>query len=156
MNPNLFVVVRPETNSPAPAQRSVYAGARKPNAYQIKFLSVILGLLTLTAHAADGFKPFYNGKDLSGWHVKDSKYQNWVANGEILLCKKGEVGIANGNGWLTTDKEYGDFILRVEWKLPAGGNKNFYENFYEFHAHIAQHVATAEATRVCVSARCGF
>ncbi len=122
MNPNLFVVVRPETNSPAPAQRSVYAGARKPNAYKIKFLSVILGLLTLTAHAADGFKPLYNGKDLSGWHVKDSKYQNWVANGEILLCKKGAVGIANGNGWLTTDKEYGDFILRVEWKLPAGGN----------------------------------
>ena len=122
MNPNLFVVVRPETNSPAPAQHSVYAGARKQNAHQIKFLSVILGLLTLTAHAADGFKPLYNGKDLSGWHVKDSNYQNWVANGKILLCKKGEVGIANGNGWLTTDKEYSDFILRVEWKLPAGGN----------------------------------
>ena len=122
MNPNLFVVVRPEANSPAPAQHSVYAGARKQNAHQIKFLSVILGLLTLTARAADGFKPLYNGKDLSGWHVKDSKFQNWVANGKILLCKKGEVGIANGNGWLTTDKEYGDFVLRVEWKIPPGGN----------------------------------
>ena len=33
MNPNLFVVVRPESNSPAPAQPSVYAGARKPNGY---------------------------------------------------------------------------------------------------------------------------
>jgi len=97
-------------------RRSPYSGARKPNACQVNFLLVILGLLTLTAHAADGFKSLYNGKDLSGWHVKDSKCQNWVANGKILLCKKGEIGIANGNGWLTTDKEYSDFILRVEWK----------------------------------------
>ena len=83
---------------------------------------LILSLLTLTAHAADGFKPLYNGKDLSGWHVKDSKFQNWMANGEILLCKKGEIGITNGNGWLTTDKEYGDFVLQLEWKIPANGN----------------------------------
>ena len=83
---------------------------------------LLLSLLTLTAHAADGFKPLYNGKDLTGWHVKDSKFQNWNAKGEILLCKKGEIGITNGNGWLTTDKEYGDFVLQLEWKIPANGN----------------------------------
>jgi hypothetical protein len=81
-----------------------------------------LSLLTMSACSADEFKPLYNGKDLSGWHVKDSKFQNWIANGEILLCKKGEIGIANGNGWLTTDREYGDFVLQLEWKIPANGN----------------------------------
>ena len=83
---------------------------------------LFLSLLTLTARAADGFRPLYNGKDLTGWHVKDSKFQNWNAKGEILLCKKGESGITNGNGWLTTDKEYGDFVLQLEWKIPANGN----------------------------------
>jgi len=83
---------------------------------------LILGLLALTACSSHDFKPLYNGKDLSGWHIKDSKFQNWKANGEILLCEKGEKGIANGNGWLTTDKEYGDFALQLEWKIPANGN----------------------------------
>lgn len=83
---------------------------------------LLLSLLALTARAADGFTPLYNGKDLSGWHIKDSKFAHWKAHGEILRCEKGKVGIADGNGWLTTDREYGDFVLRLEWKIPAGGN----------------------------------
>jgi hypothetical protein len=97
---------------------------------------LLLGLLALTACAGDGlnaapslpaagnvsvFKPLYNGKDLSGWHIKDSQTRLWKANGEILLCTKGERG-ENGGGWLTTDREYGDFILQLEWKIPANGN----------------------------------
>jgi hypothetical protein len=64
----------------------------------------------------EGFVPLYNDKDLSGWHAKDGKIESWKADGDVLAC------VAGGGGWLTTDKEYGDFILKVDWKIPAGGN----------------------------------
>ncbi|MES1166618.1 MAG: DUF1080 domain-containing protein, partial [Pseudomonadota bacterium] len=61
------------------------------------------------------------GRDLAGWHVKDElNHANvWQADGEILRVKKGAKG---DGGWLTTDKQYGDFILRLEWKIPHNGN----------------------------------
>jgi hypothetical protein len=82
---------------------------------------LLLSLLVLSARAADDFKPLYNGKDLTGWHVKDAHpgVNVWRANGKILMALKGEQG---AGGWLTTDKEYGDFMLRLEWKIPKNGN----------------------------------
>jgi 3-keto-disaccharide hydrolase len=68
------------------------------------------------AQAADeGFVKLYNGKDLTGWHAKDGKIEGWKANGEMISC-------VGSGGWLTTDREYGDFELRLEYRIPAGGN----------------------------------
>jgi hypothetical protein len=66
--------------------------------------------------AADKFESLYNGKDLAGWHVKGGKLDSWKANGEMISC------VAPGGGWLTSDREYGDFVLRLEYRIPAGGN----------------------------------
>jgi hypothetical protein len=82
---------------------------------------LLLALLPLSAGAGDDFQPLYNGRDLSGWHAKDGRIDLWRADGELLVCEKGEKG-KNGGGWLTTDKEYGDFVLRLEWKITADGN----------------------------------
>ncbi|MEJ1973897.1 MAG: DUF1080 domain-containing protein [Lacunisphaera sp.] len=77
-------------------------------------------LLALAA-AADDFKPLYNGRDLAGWHVKDAlpNVHVWKADGEILRVEPGPKG---AGGWLTSDREYGDFVLRLEWKIPKNGN----------------------------------
>ena len=80
---------------------------------------LLFGFLVLTARAGEDFKPLYNGRDLTGWHIKDSTVVLWRANGNILLSEKGPTG---AGGWLTTDKEYGDFVLRLEWKIPKNGN----------------------------------
>jgi len=82
---------------------------------------LLLGLLATGLRAGDDFKPLYNGKDLAGWHVKDALHgaDVWRANGNVLKVVKGEKG---DGGWLTTDKEYGDFVLRLEWKIPKNGN----------------------------------
>jgi hypothetical protein len=58
----------------------------------------------------------YNGQDLTGWHVKDGKADAWKANGDMISC------VAPGGGWLASDKEYGDFVLQVEYRIPPGGN----------------------------------
>ncbi len=61
----------------------------------------------------EGFVPIFNGKNLDGWVGSVKGYT--VENG-VLVCKK------NGGGNLFTEKEYSDFILRFEYKLPPGGN----------------------------------
>jgi hypothetical protein len=73
---------------------------------------LVLSLLVFSAPAADDFRALYNGKDLTGWHVKDA-HQGLTfgrANGKILTALKDEQG---AGGRLTTDKEYGDFVLRL-------------------------------------------
>ncbi len=62
---------------------------------------------------AQGFTSIFNGKDLTGWTGGLDSYE--VRDG-ILACKEGSGGV------LFTDEEYEDFVVRVEFKLPPGGN----------------------------------
>jgi hypothetical protein len=66
----------------------------------------------------EGFQPLFNGKDLSGWTVNEGgKIDRWGAEDGILFT----TGKAGG-GWLMTEKEYGDFELLLEYKVPNAGN----------------------------------
>jgi hypothetical protein len=64
----------------------------------------------------EGFARLYNGKDLTGWEVQNGKIESWKAEGELLSC------VSEGGGWLRTKDVYSDFVLRIEWKIPKGGN----------------------------------
>ena len=68
--------------------------------------------------AADAvkFTPLYNGKDLTGWTVKDGKIEAWKADGELLSCVGGH------GGWLRTEKMYSDYVLKLDFRIPKGGN----------------------------------
>lgn len=72
-----------------------------------------------TATAADappGFTPIFNGKDLTGWKAT-GKAEAWAVEGGHIVCKSG------GGGYLLTEKEYGNFELRFQYKWSkAGGN----------------------------------
>ncbi len=59
------------------------------------------------------FKSVFNGKDLTGWQGSVDNYE--VQDGAIV-CKTGK-----GGNLLTTD-EYADFVARLEFKVPPGGN----------------------------------
>lgn len=69
--------------------------------------------LSLAAADKDGFKSLFNGKDLEGWAGPVENYE--VVDGAIQ-CKKGK------GGTIHTKEEYGDFIIRLEFKVPPGGN----------------------------------
>lgn len=60
-----------------------------------------------------GFTPIFNGKDFTGWAGPVENYE--VKEGAIV-CKKGK------GGTIYTEEEFGDFIVRLEFKLPPGGN----------------------------------
>ncbi len=61
----------------------------------------------------DGFTPLFDGKSLSGWAGAIENYE--VADG-VIRCKTGKGGV------LHTKDEYGDFVVRLEFKLPPAGN----------------------------------
>jgi hypothetical protein len=65
----------------------------------------------------EGFVALFNGKNLEGWKAT-GKMDVWGADTEkgILFVQGG------GGGWLLTEKEYGDFELRLEYKMPKMGN----------------------------------
>jgi hypothetical protein len=67
----------------------------------------------LRDHANDGFEPIFNGSDLTGWSGAVENYE--VVDG-VIRCKPGK------GGTLHTEKEYGDFVARLEFRLPPGGN----------------------------------
>jgi Domain of Unknown Function (DUF1080) len=69
---------------------------------------------------ADGFVALFNGKDLGGWKAYESKPDNWVAEGGLLVCQ------GKGGGWLGTDRDYDNFVLRLEYRLKPGGNSGVY------------------------------
>jgi hypothetical protein len=96
--------------------------------------------------APEGFTALFNGQDLSGWkgllkspldnpfkranldpekraeaqkEADDNMKAHWKAeNGEIVFDGKGRS--------LCTGKDYGDFELYVDWKLPAHGDSGIY------------------------------
>jgi hypothetical protein len=65
----------------------------------------------------EGFESVFNGKDLAGWRVNEGgKMEDWRAEDGILFTK------GSGGGWLMTEKEYADFEIRLEYKVPENGN----------------------------------
>lgn len=75
-------------------------------------------LIYSSAKAQEKWVKLFNGKDLSGWHQLNGKAKYAVANGEIV----GTTVYKEPNSFMATDKEYGDFILELEFKLDAAMN----------------------------------
>ncbi len=68
----------------------------------------------------DDFQPLFNGTDLTGWEQIGGKPCWHVADG--LLYTDG----VEGGGWLSTAREYGDFVLELEFKVPVDGNSGVF------------------------------
>ena len=64
--------------------------------------------------------PLFNGKDLAGWKVNGE--ERWVAENGTILCES----TANKYGYLTTEKSYRDFDLRLKFKGEAVGNSGVF------------------------------
>jgi len=60
-----------------------------------------------------GFVSIFNGENFDGWEGPTDNYQ---INDGVLTCKPGK------GGTIYTAKEYEDFVVRLEFKLPPGGN----------------------------------
>jgi hypothetical protein len=67
----------------------------------------------LAENGASGFRPIFNGQNLADWAGPVENYE--VTNG-VLRCKP------HRGGTIYFNTELADFMARVEFKLPPGGN----------------------------------
>jgi len=61
----------------------------------------------------DGFVDVFNGKDFTGWTGPVDQYE--IRDG-VLGCQPRK------GGTIYTEQEYADFVARLEYRLPPGGN----------------------------------
>lgn len=71
----------------------------------------------------DGFKLLFDGKSLAGWtgFRRSDIPKNWAVEDGTLACSW-----RDDHGDIRTIKMYGDFDLRLEWKVEPGGNSGIF------------------------------
>lgn len=110
----------------------------------MKFIATLAILTTtLTVQAQDGFTPLFNGNDLSGWWGASTEDPRaWMAlSDEDLAAKKQAslddinahwnvkdgVLVNDGHGlYLTTDRNFRDFELKLQYATVAGADSGIY------------------------------
>src|SRR5262245_16395367 len=86
------------------------------------------GFAAVSSAGDDGWIKLFNGKDLSGWTIflnpkqKADPDKVWSVKDGTIVCQ------GQPFGYLLTEKEYGDYVLKVQWrwgdKGPAKGARN--------------------------------
>src|SRR4051794_15559715 len=69
-----------------------------------------------THHDEGGFVSLFDGKSLDGWKLVGKKGEGYGVTNGVLYCARG------GGGNLLTEKEFCDFVLRLDFKIEEGGN----------------------------------
>lgn len=82
--------------------------------------NVLLAVLFLFAVglSAQEWVPLFNGKNLKGWKKLNGNAEYKVVDGTIVGISK----MGTPNTFLTTTKDYGDFILEFDFKIDDGLN----------------------------------
>ncbi len=72
----------------------------------------------------EGWIELFNGKDLQGWKTTG----NWFPKDGVLAIvpRPGEQGWQRYSAYLWHEKQFGDFELDLEFKLPQGGNSGVF------------------------------
>ncbi len=89
--------------------------------FQMKYISLLLVAFITTSVFAQKTTSLFNGKDLTGWTVHGT--EKWYVDNGELVC---ESGPDKQYGYLSTDKDYKNFILTVHFKQEANGNSGVF------------------------------
>lgn len=70
------------------------------------------------ARGETGFVPLFDGTTLGGWTLVDGHGEGYGVKDGLIFCAKG------GGGKLLSEREYSDFVLRFEFRMPKEGANN--------------------------------
>jgi len=62
----------------------------------------------------------FNGIDLTGWQAVEGKEEGWGVDGDVLYTT------GSGGGWLSTTREFEDFRMDLDFRVPEGGNSGVF------------------------------
>ncbi|HEU0122612.1 MAG TPA: DUF1080 domain-containing protein [Bryobacteraceae bacterium] len=73
-------------------------------------------LLLLPLAAEEGFVSLFNGKNLDGWFIVNQMGPGFLVKNGLIVCP------FEGGQKLMTEKEYANFVLRLDYRLEADSN----------------------------------
>jgi len=83
-------------------------------------LALVATLVATAAETEEGFKPIFNGNDLSGW---DGHQELWsVKDGAITGVTKAEPKLTHNTFLVYTNGEVADFELRLSYRIVNGNS----------------------------------
>jgi hypothetical protein len=85
------------------------------------FLLCLSFVFSLAIYSQKKAVSLFNGKDLTGWTIHGT--EKWYVEKGELIC---ESGPDKQYGYLSTNKNYQDFELEVEFKQEANGNSGIF------------------------------
>ncbi len=89
------------------------------------------------AHAAeDGFKPLFNGKDLSGWTGNPKLWS--VKDGVIHGQTTPEYKLKHNTFLVYTNAEFANFELRFSYKIVPNNDKTFGNSGVQYRSKVVQ------------------
>ena len=67
-----------------------------------------------------GFKPIFNGKDMSAFVLVKAPAETWSIEDGIIRCK------GRPNGYFATKKSYKNYVLRLDFRYPRNAGNSGY------------------------------
>jgi len=80
----------------------------------------MVGVLSSCGQLQSGSQRDLLTEGLAGWQQIEGKAESWKFEDGILYTAGG------GGGWLSTKREYDDFKLELEFRIPPGGNSGVF------------------------------
>ena len=87
----------------------------------MKLLLASFCMLMNVLATAQNKTSLFNGKDVTGWTIHGT--EKWYVDNGELVC---ESGPDKQYGYLSTNKNYKNFILTLEFKQEANGNSGVF------------------------------
>lgn len=88
-----------------------------------------------TKEQLEGWQLLFDGKTTNGWHTygKNTVGAAWkVTDGTLHLDASNKSGWQTGDGGdIVTDQEFGDYHLKLEWKISPNGNSGIIFNIQD-------------------------
>jgi hypothetical protein len=96
----------------------------KPSKKIVLACAIAFAAFTTSAAEENGFRSLFNGKDLSGWHVRNPQGRNsWSVENGVLNNVSGR---DNHGTDLVTDEKFWNFTVKFEFRVPDNSNSGFY------------------------------
>jgi hypothetical protein len=103
-------------------------GKRIPGPCNIQYRNILMQRVTdptlPSVNGFDGFINLFNGTDLTGWLTGPDNA--WVVEDGTLTVKRNYDGKEHNLDYLWAEKEYGDFILELEFKVADQTNSGIF------------------------------
>jgi hypothetical protein len=114
----------PKQNRQAGPSETNIADSSEKTAASSNTITPTTATPTTAVNTEEGFVPLFNGRDLSGWRITDKGAEKRCCNENCLIVNGSTDGQRGYD--LYTEQHFKNFALRLEFKVPPGGNSGVY------------------------------